>query len=146
MPSGADTVFMQEDCGLTGSGDGAAGAEAGSNRRLAARKDEGSVALYAARRLAAADLSMAAEWDAPCGPARVRVAIFSTAKRSSNRARRAPAALRCEPRDFARTDVTRRANQRSRHLRAIREASARLTERRRARKGSLGVSPGEADT
>lgn len=82
MPSGMDTVFMQEDC----RSDGAtvtlpAGIRRGVNRRLAGEDvREGSVVLAAGRRLRPEDIALAASLghavlEVRC---RLRVAVFST--------------------------------------------------------------------
>jgi molybdopterin molybdotransferase len=82
MPSGADTVFMQEDVRAEG---GAVivppGLKRGANRRLAGEDvARGSVALTTGRRLQPQDLSMAAALGLQTLAVRrrVRVAIFST--------------------------------------------------------------------
>jgi molybdopterin molybdotransferase len=82
MPTGADTVFMQEDCRVE---DGAVivppGLECGANRRLAGEDIRaGAVALPSGRRLAVQHVALAAalgltELDVH---RRVRVALFST--------------------------------------------------------------------
>ena len=82
MPSGADTVFMQEDCRI----DGAhvivpPGLSRGANRRLAGEDIRaGAVALPAGRRLSAQDIALAAALGLPAVDVRrrVRVALFST--------------------------------------------------------------------
>ena len=82
MPTGMDTVFMQEDC----RSDGAtvtlpAGIRRGVNRRLAGEDvREGSVVLAAGRRLRPEDIALAASLghavlEVRC---RLRVAVFST--------------------------------------------------------------------
>jgi molybdopterin molybdotransferase len=82
MPSGADTVFMQED---TREENGAvivpAGLKRGANRRLAGEDvRKGSVVLPAGRRLAAQDVALAAAVGLTklTVRRRVRVALFST--------------------------------------------------------------------
>jgi molybdopterin molybdotransferase len=82
MPSGADTVFMQEDCRI----DGAhvvvpPGLSRGANRRLAGEDIRaGAVALPAGRRLSAQDIALAAALGLTAIDVRrrVRVALFST--------------------------------------------------------------------
>jgi molybdopterin molybdotransferase len=82
MPAGADTVFMQEDVRR----DGAAvivpsGLAAGANRRLAGEDVRaGAVVLPAGRRLAAADVALAAAVGLTELPVRrrIRVAVLST--------------------------------------------------------------------
>jgi molybdopterin molybdotransferase len=82
MPSGADTVFMQEDCRI----DGAhvvvpPGLSRGANRRLAGEDIRaGAVALAAGRRLSAQDIALAAALGLTAIDVRrrVRVALFST--------------------------------------------------------------------
>ena len=82
MPSGADTVFMQEDCRVEG---GAVivppGLKLGANRRLAGEDMRlGAVALPAGRRLAVQHVALAAALGLTELPVRrrVRVALFST--------------------------------------------------------------------
>jgi molybdopterin molybdotransferase len=82
MPSGADTVFMQEDCRI----DGAhvivpPGLSRGANRRLAGEDIRaGAVALPAGRRLSAQDVALVAALGLTAIDVRrrVRVALFST--------------------------------------------------------------------
>jgi molybdopterin molybdotransferase len=82
MPSGADTVFMQEDCRI----DGAhvvvpPGLSRGANKRLAGEDIRaGAVALPAGRRLSAQDIALAAALGLTAIDVRrrVRVALFST--------------------------------------------------------------------
>lgn len=81
-PSGADTVFMQEDCRLDG--DGVilpAGLERGANRRLAGEDiAKGALMFPAGRKLAAADVALAAAQGVTRLTVRrqLRVAVFST--------------------------------------------------------------------
>lgn len=82
MPSGADTVFMQEDCRVE---NGAVivppGLEHGANRRLAGEDIRaGAVALPAGRRLSALHVALAAALglNALAVRRRLRVALFST--------------------------------------------------------------------
>jgi molybdopterin molybdotransferase len=82
MPQGADTVFMQEDCGLDG---GTVilppGLKPGANCRLAGEDIRaGAVALPAGRLLSAADVALAAAVGVTALEVRrrVRVALFST--------------------------------------------------------------------
>ncbi|KAA0576777.1 gephyrin-like molybdotransferase Glp [Azospirillum sp. Sh1] len=82
MPSGMDTVFMQEDCRSDGSTVALpAGIRRGVNRRLAGEDvREGSVVLAAGRRLRPEDIALAASLghavlEVRC---RLRVAVFST--------------------------------------------------------------------
>jgi molybdopterin molybdotransferase len=82
MPAGADTVFMQEDCRVEGNNIIVPpGLDRGANRRLAGedvRRD--AVLLPAGRRLAAADLALAAAQGIThlTVRRRLRVALFST--------------------------------------------------------------------
>jgi molybdopterin molybdotransferase len=82
MPTGADTVFMQED--VRAEGDAVivpAGLKAGANRRLAGEDvRKGSIVLPAGRRLAAQDVALAAAigFTTLDVRRRVRVALFST--------------------------------------------------------------------
>ena len=82
MPTGADTVFMQED--VRAEDDAVivpAGLKAGANRRLAGEDvRKGGVLLPAGRRLAAQDVALAAAVGLTTLPVRrrVRVALFST--------------------------------------------------------------------
>lgn len=82
MPTGADTVFMQEDVRTeAGAVIVPPGLKRGANRRLAGEDvKHGSVALPAGRRLQPQDLSLAAALGLQSLPVRrrVRVAIFST--------------------------------------------------------------------
>jgi molybdopterin molybdotransferase len=82
MPSGADTVFMQEDCRVEG---GVVivppGLKLGANRRLAGEDMRlGAVALPAGRRLSVQHVALAAALGLTELPVRrrVRVALFST--------------------------------------------------------------------
>ena len=82
MPVGADTVFMQEDCRV----DGNAvilppGLERGANSRYAGEDlRKGAIMLPAGKKLAAADLALAAAQGTTRLPVRrrLRVAVFST--------------------------------------------------------------------
>jgi molybdopterin molybdotransferase len=82
MPTGADTVFMQED--VRRDGDAVivpAGLKSGANRRLAGEDVRaGSIALPAGRRLAAQHIALAAAIGLTALEVfrRVRVAVFST--------------------------------------------------------------------
>ena len=82
MPTGADTVFMQEDCRLEGgSVIVPAGLEVGANRRLAGEDlRAGAVMLPAGRRLTEQHVALAAAVGITALPVRrlVRVAVFST--------------------------------------------------------------------
>ncbi|RAI46192.1 molybdopterin molybdotransferase MoeA, partial [Rhodoplanes roseus] len=82
MPPGADTVLMQEDARLDGDALLVpAGLKAGDNRRLAGEDiPTGGTMLPAGRRLAAADIALAAAQGLTALPVRrrVRVALFST--------------------------------------------------------------------
>ena len=82
MPAGADTVFMQEDVGLDGTGVVLpSGLRRGANRRLAGEDvARGSVVIAAGRRLMPQDLALAAAIGRPSLPVRqrLRVAVFST--------------------------------------------------------------------
>jgi molybdopterin molybdotransferase len=82
MPEGADTVMMQEDCTLA---DGKVtlkpGIKLGANRRFAGEDvAKGAIAQHAGRRLAPADLGLAAALGHDRLPvrARLRVALVST--------------------------------------------------------------------
>jgi molybdopterin molybdotransferase len=82
MPAGADTVFMQEDCRLEGNAVVLpAGLERGANSRFAGEDiHKGAVMLSAGRRLAAADVALAAAQGVTRLAVRrsLRVAVFST--------------------------------------------------------------------
>jgi molybdopterin molybdotransferase len=82
MPAGADTVFMQEDCRLDGEAVILpAGLELGANRRLAGEDlPRGAVMFPAGRKLAAADVALAAAQGVTRLVVRrqLRVAVFST--------------------------------------------------------------------
>ena len=82
MPSGADTVFMQEDVRVEGDAVVVpAGLKPGANRRLSGEDvRKGSTVLPAGRRLAAQDVALAAAVGLTALPVRrrVRVALFST--------------------------------------------------------------------
>ena len=82
MPSGADTVFMQEDVRVDGDRVVVpAGLKPGANRRLAGEDvRQGAVVLPAGRRLSAQDVALAAAIGLTRLPVRrrVRVALFST--------------------------------------------------------------------
>lgn len=82
MPAGADTVFMQEDCRVEGNiVIVPPGLDPGANRRLAGEDVRcGAVLLPAGRRLAAADLALAAAQGIThlTVRRRLRVALFST--------------------------------------------------------------------
>jgi molybdopterin molybdotransferase len=82
MPSGADTVFMQEDVRVDGNAVVVpAGLKPGANRRLSGEDvRKGSTVLPAGRRLAAQDVALAAAVGLTALPVRrrVRVALFST--------------------------------------------------------------------
>jgi molybdopterin molybdotransferase len=82
MPSGADTVFMQEDCRVEGDiVTLPAGLKLGANRRLAGEDvRKGAVVLPAGRRLAAQDVALAAALGLSTLSVRrrVRAALFST--------------------------------------------------------------------
>src|ERR1700738_1423923 len=82
MPTGADTVFMQEDCRLDGDRVIVPpGLQRGANRRLAGEDVQaGAVALPAGRRLSAPDIALAAALGLTeiAVKRRVRVALFST--------------------------------------------------------------------
>ena len=82
MPSGADTVFMQEDCRVDGETVIVPpGLKRGANRRLAGEDMRaGSVALPAGRRLSVQDVALAAALGlvSLSVQRRVRVALFST--------------------------------------------------------------------
>jgi len=82
MPTGADTVFMQEDCRVEeGFVVAPPGLERGANRRLAGEDMRaGAVALPAGRRLAVQDVALAAAMGLTevVVRRRVRVALFST--------------------------------------------------------------------
>jgi molybdopterin molybdotransferase len=82
MPTGADTVFMQEDCRVEGAHVIVPpGLARGANRRLAGEDIcTGTVALAAGRRLSAPDVALAAALGLTAIEAtrRVRVALFST--------------------------------------------------------------------
>jgi molybdopterin molybdotransferase len=82
MPAGADTVFMQEDCRVEANAVIVPpGLERGANSRFAGEDlRKGAIMLPAGRKLAAADLALAAAQGATQLPVRrrLRVAIFST--------------------------------------------------------------------
>ena len=82
MPTGTDTVFMQEDCRLEGDRVIVPpGLRSGANRRLAGEDvRKGSLALPGGRRLAAQDVALAAALGLTMLPVlrRVRAALFST--------------------------------------------------------------------
>ena len=82
MPSGADTVFMQEDCRVDGDRVTLPpGLKRGANRRLAGEDVRaGAGVLPAGRRLVAQDIALAAALGLTALPVRrrVRVALFST--------------------------------------------------------------------
>jgi molybdopterin molybdotransferase len=82
MPTGTDTVFMQEDCRLEGDRVIVPpGLKPGANRRLAGEDvRKGSLALPGGRRLAAQDVALAAALGLTMLPVRrrVRAALFST--------------------------------------------------------------------
>jgi molybdopterin molybdotransferase len=82
MPVGADTVFMQEDCRVEGNAVIVpAGLEHGANSRHAGEDlRKGAIMLPAGRKLAAADLALAAAQGTTRLPVRrrLRVAVFST--------------------------------------------------------------------
>lgn len=82
MPTGADTVFMQEDCRVDGDAVIVpAGLKLGANRRFAGEDmHAGAVALPAGRRLAVQHVALAAALGLTALPVRrrVKVALFST--------------------------------------------------------------------
>ena len=82
MPIGADTVFMQEDCRVSGNKVVVPpGLKLGANRRLAGEDvRKGAVVLVAGRRLLAQDLALAAALGLTqiSVRRRLRVAVFST--------------------------------------------------------------------
>jgi molybdopterin molybdotransferase len=82
MPTGADTVFMQEDCRVDGDRVIVPpGLQRGANRRLAGEDVQaGAVALPAGRRLSVPDIALAAALGLTeiAVKRRVRVALFST--------------------------------------------------------------------
>jgi molybdopterin molybdotransferase len=82
MPAGADTVFMQEDCRLDGDAVVLpAGLACGANRRFAGEDiPRGAVMFPAGRKLAAADVALAAAQGVTrlAVRRRLRVAVFST--------------------------------------------------------------------
>ncbi len=82
MPAGADTVFMQEDCRVEGDAVIVpAGLARAANSRFAGEDvRRGTVMLPAGRRLAAADVALAAALGVTTLPVRrrLRVAVFST--------------------------------------------------------------------
>jgi molybdopterin molybdotransferase len=156
MPSGADTVFMQEDVRLEGdSVIVPSGLKPGSNRRLAGEDVRaGAVVLPAGRRLAAQDVALAAAVGLIELPVRrrIRVAVLSTGDEMVEPGSARPRAAQFDSNRYLLAGLLAGLGTETTDLGIVPDAPDRLADALAAAAGqhdlvltSGGVSTGEAD-